>query len=193
MSETTATETTATQTQTVYQDTELINTVRENTNDPNSRTIVIALDHSEHSHHAFNWAVKNFLRKECDKVVLVNVRPVPTVPGPYGEPAAIGAAYMDFSEVVSSLEDQYRSNSHSLLKDFAGKLKTQGFECKAIAMRGDARDELVRKVDELNAEALVIGSRGLGVFKRTILGSVSDYCSHHCDCTVVIVKDKEAH
>jgi len=33
-------------------------------------------------------------------------------------------------------------------------------------MRGDARDELVRKVDELNAEALVIGSRGLGVFKR---------------------------
>uniref|UniRef100_A0A1D1XNI4 Universal stress protein A-like protein n=1 Tax=Anthurium amnicola TaxID=1678845 RepID=A0A1D1XNI4_9ARAE len=182
MSETTAT-------QTVYQDTELINTVSESTNDPNSRTIVIALDHSEHSQHAFSWAVKNFLRKECDKVVLVNVRPVPTVPGPY----AIGAAYMDFSEVVSSLEDQYRSNSHSLLKDFAGKLKTQGFECKAIAMRGDARDELVRKVDEVKADALVIGSRGLGVFKRTILGSVSDYCSHHCNCTVVIVKDKEAH
>ncbi|CAG8544104.1 7691_t:CDS:2 [Paraglomus occultum] len=155
-----------TATQTEYHDTELVNTVNESTNDPDSRVIIIAIDHSTHSHHAFDWAVKNFLRKKGDKVVLVNVRPVPTVPGPYGEPAAIGAAYMDFSEVVSNLEEQYRANSHSLLKDFASKLKAQGFECKAIAMRGDARDELVRKVTELKADALVIGSRGLGVFKR---------------------------
>ena len=33
-------------------------------------------------------------------------------------------------------------------------------------MRGDARDEIVRKVSELNADALILGSRGLGALKR---------------------------
>ncbi|CAG8834267.1 26389_t:CDS:2, partial [Racocetra persica] len=69
---------------------------------PITRVIVIAIDQSEHSQHAFDWAVKNFLRKESDLVVLVNVRPTPSVPGPY----AIGASYMDFTEVVTSLEEQ---------------------------------------------------------------------------------------
>ncbi|CAG8580263.1 5171_t:CDS:2 [Acaulospora morrowiae] len=149
-----------------------------------TRVVVLAIDQSEYSHHAFEWAVKNFLRKESDLVVLVNVRPIPSIPGPY----AIGASYMDFSEVVTSIEEQHRVASHALLKDFASRLKAQNFALKAIAMRGDARDEIVRKVSELNADALVLGSRGLGALKRTILGSVSDYCSHHCNCTVVIVK-----
>uniref|UniRef100_A0A1D1Z533 Universal stress protein A-like protein n=1 Tax=Anthurium amnicola TaxID=1678845 RepID=A0A1D1Z533_9ARAE len=154
---------------------------------PITRVVVIALDHSNHSQQAFDWSVKNFLRKESDLIVLVNVRPIPSVPGPY----AIGASYMDFGEVVTSLEEQHKVASHTLLQDYAAKLKAQNFACKAIAMRGDAREEIVRKVAELNSDALVIGSRGLGVLKRTILGSVSDYCSHHCHCTVVIVKDKE--
>jgi hypothetical protein len=33
-----------------------------------------------------------------------------------------------------------------------------------------------------------MGSRGLGALKRTFLGSVSDYCVHHCECPVAIVR-----
>ncbi len=35
-------------------------------------------------------------------------------------------------------------------------------------MRGDPRDEIVRKIKELNATCLIIGSRGLGMIKRFI-------------------------
>ncbi|CAG8643559.1 1775_t:CDS:2, partial [Cetraspora pellucida] len=129
-----------------------------------TRVVVIAIDQSEHSQYAFDWAVKNFIRKDSDLVVLINVRPIPSVPGPY----AIGASYMDFTEVVTSLEEQHRVSSHALLQEFAAKLKSHGFACKAIAMRGDARDEIVRKVSELNADALVVGSRGLGALKRLV-------------------------
>jgi nucleotide-binding universal stress UspA family protein len=167
-------------------DTILTSTQDAEAQSPITRVVVIALDQSNHSQQAFDWALKNFLRKESDLVVLVNVRPIPSVPGPY----AIGASYMDFGEVVTSLEEQHRVASHTLLQDFAAKLKAQNFACKAIAMRGDARDEIVRKVAELNSDALVLGSRGLGALKRTLLGSVSDYCSHHCHCTVIIVKER---
>ncbi|RKP27970.1 hypothetical protein SYNPS1DRAFT_11889, partial [Syncephalis pseudoplumigaleata] len=59
---------------------------------------------------------------------------------------------------------------------------------KAIALRGDARDELVRKSAEVHADVLIMGSRGLGVLKRTLLGSVSDYCAHNCSMPIIIVK-----
>ncbi|CAG8700877.1 6436_t:CDS:2, partial [Racocetra persica] len=70
--------------------------------------------------------------------------------------------------VVTSLEEQHRASSHALLQEFAAKLKSYNFACKAIAMRGDARDEIVRKVVEINADALVVGSRGLGALKRLV-------------------------
>ncbi|CAG8665571.1 7072_t:CDS:2 [Ambispora leptoticha] len=117
-----------------------------------SRVFVIAIDHSSHSQYAFDWAVKNILRKETDLVVLINVRPIPSIPGPY----TIGATYMDFSEMITTVEEQQPPT-------FAGFC----FEIESaepIAMRGDARDEIVRKVTEVNADALVIGSRGLGPF-----------------------------
>ncbi|KAF0531637.1 adenine nucleotide alpha hydrolases-like protein [Gigaspora margarita] len=166
------------QASTVITDTILTSTQDEESKTPISRAVVIAIDQSEYSQKAFDWAVKNFLRKD-DLVVLVNVRPSPTTPGPYG------ASYMDFTEII---DGQQRFISHTLLKEFATKLKSHDFACKAIAMQGDPREEIVRKVSELHASALIVGSRGLGILKRIFIGSVSDYCSHHCNCTVIVVK-----
>ncbi|CAG8614630.1 5040_t:CDS:2, partial [Dentiscutata heterogama] len=198
MSDITKTTITQGQASPVTADTVLTSAQDAESQNPISRVVVIAIDQSEHSQNAFDWAIKNFLRKDGDLVVLVNVRPIPTVPGQY---SALGASYMDFTEVVASLEEQvslrssicmtHRVSSHTLLKEFSAKLKSHDFACQAIAMRGDARDEIVRKVSELKASALIVGSRGLGALKRIFLGSVSDYCSHHCDCTVIIVKTTE--
>ncbi|CAG8617803.1 23986_t:CDS:2 [Dentiscutata erythropus] len=184
MSDITKTTITQEQASSVTADTVLTSTQDAESQTPISRVVVIAIDQSEHSQNAFDWAIKNFLRKDSDLVVLVNARPIPTVPGQY----TLGASYMDFTEVIASLEEQHRVSSHNLLKDFAAKLKSHDFSCKAIAMRGDAREEIVRKVSELKASTLIVGSRGLGALKRMFLGSVSDYCSHQCDCTVIIVK-----
>ncbi|CAJ0764507.1 4324_t:CDS:2, partial [Entrophospora sp. SA101] len=81
---------------------------------PITRIVVIALDHSSNSQQAFDWSLKNFLRKETDLAVLVNVRQIPTVPVPYAGK----------NEVVTSLEEQHRINSHTLLQEYAAKLKS---------------------------------------------------------------------
>lgn len=90
--------------------------------------------------------------------------------------------------VATWLSIQNRKESHSLLHYYVDILKHQGFNAKAIALRGDPRDELVRKVKELHADTLILGCRGLGMVKRALLGSLSDYCVHHCECPVVVVK-----
>lgn len=39
-------------------------------------------------------------------------------------------------------------------------------------------------------DILIIGSRGLGMVKRAILGSFSDYCVRNCVCPVMVYKAK---
>ena len=58
----------------------------------------------------------------------------------------------------------------------------------AISIRGEAREELIRKANEIQADVIIVGSQGKGFVKRTILGSTTDFLVHHAKCTVLVVK-----
>ena len=54
---------------------------------------------------------------------------------------------------------------------------------------GDPGPVIVRLADELSADAVVIGSRGRGAFKRALLGSVSTHVANNATCPVVVIGD----
>ena len=116
-------------------------------------------------------------------VILLNVRPISVVyPGPLTVP-------MDFSGYTAQLEKLNRDASYRILKKAANYLKPKKFTLKAISLSGDARDEISRKIDELKADLLIVGSRGMGGFKRALLGSTSDHLVQHVRCAVIVVKE----
>ena len=146
-----------------------------------SRTVLLAVEHSEHSVYALDWVKRNFLNKSTDLIVLVNVRTFPSLYN-YGSP------HGDFLTAAYSLDEEARKASHALLQKFGGELKADGYFVRAVAIRGDPRSEIVRKSSELKADTVIVSSRGLGAIKRTFLGSTSDYVCHHCSCPVLVVK-----
>ncbi|KAJ3118185.1 hypothetical protein HDU96_003472 [Phlyctochytrium bullatum] len=149
------------------------------------RIICIALDASKYSEHAFNWAVENVVRAETDQLVLLNVRPAVSLPAVYG------TLYVDFGKEFEAIEAANKKESHDLLRAYAQKLPPNKYNVRGVALRGDPRDEIAYKVDDLKADMLIVGSRGLGAFKRVLLGSVSEYLVHHLSCPVIIARPSE--
>jgi len=52
---------------------------------------------------------------------------------------------------------------------------------------------IVTVAAEEHATMIVMGTRGMGVIRRTILGSASDYVVHHAACPVVVCRSQSDH
>lgn len=49
-------------------------------------------------------------------------------------------------------------------------------------------EAIVKAANEEKATMIVMGTRGLGKVRRTIMGSVSDYVVHHAHCPVIVCR-----
>jgi nucleotide-binding universal stress UspA family protein len=58
-------------------------------------------------------------------------------------------------------------------------------------LEGSPGPALCRFASETSANAIVVGTRGRGGFKRAVLGSVSDYVVRNAPCPVVVVGNTE--
>lgn len=54
--------------------------------------------------------------------------------------------------------------------------------------RGIAEEIIVEFAKQHNTDLIVLGSRGLGGFERLLLGSVSNYVTHHAGCSVLVAR-----
>jgi len=60
-------------------------------------------------------------------------------------------------------------------------------------LHGPPGEAIVKAAESQNADLVIAGSRGLGTFRRTIMGSVSDYIVHHSKVPVMICKHDDEH
>lgn len=57
-----------------------------------------------------------------------------------------------------------------------------------VEAHGDPADALVQEAKERGADLIVVGTRGLNVAQRALLGSVSTRVVHHAECDVLVVR-----
>jgi hypothetical protein len=67
--------------------------------------------------------------------------------------------------------------------DFAG----HGIHMRPWVVHGQPGPVLVEAAKD--ADLLVVGTRGLGAVGRLVLGSVSNYCSHHARCPIAVIPE----
>ncbi|KAI4321899.1 hypothetical protein MLD38_035226 [Melastoma candidum] len=163
-----------------------------------TRKIGVAVDLSDESAHAVRWAVDHYLRPEGDAVVLLHVSPtsvlfgadwgpLPHSPSPNPTPGSPARP----SEPNQS-QDDFDAFTIAKATELAKPLKEAGIPYKIhIVKDHDMKERLCLEVERLGLSAVIMGSRGFGAARRGSdgrLGSVSDYCVHHCVCPVVVVR-----
>jgi len=80
---------------------------------------------------------------------------------------------------------QARAEGEAIVADTVAALASDRVSTRLV--EGDAGAALCALAAELGADAIVIGTRGRGGFKRALLGSVSDYVVRNAPCPVVVV------
>lgn len=89
--------------------------------------------------------------------------------------------FADFREVCRDVANEVLDSA----REVAGDEGTIRYE----AIEGKPAEVLARKARDLDAQAIVVGSRGLGAF-RAALGSVTLRLLHQAPCPVIVVPSR---
>ena len=92
----------------------------------------------------------------------------------------------------SYIHAQLKREAREVLAEQVERIKGDGANVAEAHLReGPAVDEILDLAEEVGADLIVIGSRGLGPVKRVILGSVSEGVVHHATCPVLVLRGGE--
>jgi nucleotide-binding universal stress UspA family protein len=102
--------------------------------------------------------------------------------------------WMDFDAVATYQPERFREAALDRLRTFVAEVVPDGPQPPPVvqlrAAMGTAADVLT--LESLDADLLVVGSRGHGGFAHMLLGSVSIQCVQHASCPVTVVHSPEA-
>jgi nucleotide-binding universal stress UspA family protein len=144
-----------------------------------SKKVLLATDGSEEAELASEAAVDlaGVTRSELHVI---------TVGGTYHPGAAVTVDPSLLEETLRELERAARE----LLDEQVKKIKESGGTISEahVEMGGAPDQQIVVLGEEIGAGLNVMGSRGLGGMRRTLLGSVSDSVMRHAHCPVLVVR-----
>jgi len=80
----------------------------------------------------------------------------------------------------------------ALLEERAAPLRRGGWIVETVVDNGPAADLLIARAEDVVADLIVVGSRGLGPIGRAVIGSVSTHLADHAPCPVLVARSPEA-
>jgi nucleotide-binding universal stress UspA family protein len=82
--------------------------------------------------------------------------------------------------------DDERELAEDVVRRAEQRLRGSGVSVTAATRLGDPADAVLAVADELDADLVVVGNRGMTGVRRYLLGSVAGRVAHHARCSVHI-------
>lgn len=147
------------------------------------RKVLIALDGSEQSDHAFEWYMKN-TRQPNDYVYGVTC-----VEYNFGGMSLIRRVgpLADTDALTKQFKEQH-SEVEKRCADYTARLRSAGVKGQVDYISGKKPGPaIVEFGEQVKADMVIMGTRGLGAIKRMMLGSVSTFVLQNSHCPVSVV------
>lgn len=140
--------------------------------------VIVGVDDSEEARDALRWALDYAKHLDAPVVAVTAVEP----------PQVVGRAVTldDLNRL-----DGVRAATGEWLREFVDAVRgaDRSVDVQTRVLEGHPVDVLVG--ESKDAQLVVVGARGSGLFHRLLLGSVSNGVLHHAHCSVVIIRAQE--
>jgi nucleotide-binding universal stress UspA family protein len=141
--------------------------------------IVVGTDGSETAAEAVRQAIELARATEATLDVVSAFEPVPPDRLREEEQEVPG----DVAHAVGPREDV-----NVVLEGARAEAKQAGVEAHSHPREGDPADAILDVAEEVGADLVVVGNKGMTGARRFLLGSVPNKISHHAPCGVYIVR-----
>jgi nucleotide-binding universal stress UspA family protein len=81
-----------------------------------------------------------------------------------------------------------REDVNIVLEAAAAEARKEGIEVTTHPVEADPADAILNVAEEVKADLIVVGNKGMTGARRYLLGSVPNNVSHHAPCSVIIVR-----
>jgi len=136
------------------------------------RSFVVAYDGSEFAKDAAKHAMQ-LMDKDKDEIIILHVIATSILPN-------------------YSVTQEERQNAEKLVAEMVEHCKRNRVRkiSSYIEEAYDVKREICAKAKSLDADYLVIGSRGISNIQKALLGSVSEYAVRNSNCPVIVIHKK---
>jgi nucleotide-binding universal stress UspA family protein len=128
------------------------------------RRILVPIDFTDVSASALDWAIE-LAASVGASVTVMHAYSIPVVGFPDG-------ALIPSQEMATGLGDAARSGLEAAVTE---RRRPGGVPLQAVLREGDAWEEIQRLADEIDADAIVVGTHGRHGLARALLGSVAEH------------------
>lgn len=131
------------------------------------------MDGSESAKKAFEKSI--YLAQRCDsKLDVIHV--------------VLDSTYGGDSATTFELIDELKEKGRKLLEQCKNQAQSNNVAVETLLKLGDYAQVIIDTADQNDYDLIVMGSRGLSVFKELLLGSVSFKVMHHAKCPVMVMR-----
>jgi len=145
--------------------------------------ILVSIDGSENATRAMKAAL-SIAKQFQSELLILNV--VAEMVPPVFSPIGVNVPAVDYSNYLELAEN----DAKKLVNDAEAVAKNESVNARGVVLRTvtSVAETILEEASNENVNLLVVGTRGLGGFKKLLLGSVSNAVISHAHCSVLIVR-----
>jgi nucleotide-binding universal stress UspA family protein len=146
------------------------------------KKILVAVDGSDSSLRAADYAVQIVSKEESARVILLNILGIST--------AKQVASFIIAPTYGLKEYDQYKKEAYKWLDKISKKFEEKGIQTVVEVVGGPlpAANSIVNYAENENVDLIVVGTRGKSGIKKLLLGSVASSVVTHASSNVLVVK-----